>query len=156
MTGIERALYERRLAEALEAAAVTVTAPADAAPAAVEPGGPATVTATAMAEAPPDAVATRRRRWLPRPSIRRPSASTAVVVVPLLAAGAVWGVALAGDRLPPAETDLGRLTSLALVLAGPASAVGAIVARVWWPRLTGAVVVAGVAATVLVGRALLG
>lgn len=155
MTGIERALYERRLAEALEAATAAAMAPADAAPAAVQPGGPAAVTAAAVAAAPPDAVPTRRRS-VPRPSIRRPSAATAIVLLPLLAAGAVWGVALTGDRLPAAETDLGRLTSLALVLAGPASAVGAIVARVWWPRLTGAVVVAGLAATILVGRALLG
>jgi hypothetical protein len=151
MTGIERAQYERRLAAALEAGPRAPLAPPEAeAPAT---GLPTAVPAEAS-DAAPAAVA-RRRRWLPRPSVRLPSLSAAVVLLPVIATGAVWGLALAGDRLPSAESDLGRLTSLALVLAGPASAVGAIVARVWWPRLTVAVVVAGLAAAILVGRALL-
>ncbi len=146
MTGIERAQYERRLADALESGATVPPAPAEAETPPVGP--PGSVPASA-------AVAEKRRRRLPRPSIRRPAPSWALVLLPVVATGAVWGLALAGDRLPPPDSDLGRLTSLALVLAGPASAVGAIVARVWWPRLMAAVVVAGLAATILVGRALL-
>ena len=57
--------------------------------------------------------------------------------------------------MPQAGTDLARLTSLALVLAGPATSVGAIMAMAWWPRLVGVVVTGGLAASVFIGRALL-
>jgi hypothetical protein len=78
------------------------------------------------------------------------------VLLPLVGAGAVWGVATAQGRLPDPATDIGRLTSLGLVLAGPATSVGAIMARAWWPRLVGVVVTSGLASAVFVGRAILG
>ena len=55
----------------------------------------------------------------------------------------------------PGQTS-GRLTALGLVLAGPATSVGAIMARVYWPRLVAVVVAGGLAAAVFLGRALLG
>lgn len=153
LTGIERALLEERLAREREEAA-TGPVPAD-----VEPEPPAPV------QAPPDdglgvAEAGRRARWRGGrrgvPRIGRPRPSAALVLVPLVGAGIVWGAATALGRLPDATSDLGRLTSLALVLAGPATSVGAILARAWWPRLVGVVVTSGLAASVFVGRALLG
>jgi hypothetical protein len=80
----------------------------------------------------------------------------ALVFVPLLAAGAAWGVGLAAGRMPEPGTDLARLTSLGLVLAGPATSIGAIMALAWWPRLVGVVVAGGVVAAVFIGRALIG
>jgi hypothetical protein len=78
------------------------------------------------------------------------------VLLPLLGTGIVWGAATFLDRLPEPGTDLARLTSLGLVLAGPATSVGAIMARAWWPRLVGVVVTSGLAAAVFVGRAVFG
>jgi hypothetical protein len=91
-----------------------------------------------------------------RTRIGRPRPSAALLLLPLIGAGIVWGAAAMLGRLPEPTSDLGRLTSLALVLAGPATAVGAIMARAWWPRLVGVVVTSGLAAAVFIGRALLG
>jgi hypothetical protein len=74
----------------------------------------------------------------------------------LVGAGAAWGVGLAVGGMPEPGTDLARLTSLALVLAGPATSVGAIMAMAWWPRIVGVVVAGGLAASVFIGRALIG
>lgn len=156
LTGIERALFEQRLAEERSARErpAPIAAGVDRSAAGVD------------AEVVP-AEGQRRRSWLrsrraegaprarPLP-IRRPSPSTALVLLPLLAAGAVWGIGLLTHRMPEPGTDLGRLTSLALVLAGPATTVGAIMARVWWPRLVGVVVAGGLATAVFVGRSLVG
>jgi hypothetical protein len=157
LTGIERALFEERLAQE-RAAAVAPPAPAITMP--------ATPVAEVVGEA-PAAVAPQRQSWLrrrdveraaaarPRPS-RRPGQSIVLVILPLLAAGAIWGLGLLTRRIPEPSTDLGRLTALALVLAGPGTTVGAIMARVWWPRLVGVVVAGGLAAAVFVGRSLIG
>jgi hypothetical protein len=88
--------------------------------------------------------------------IGRPRPSAAFVLLPLLGTGGVWLAASLTGRLPEPGTELGRLTSLGLVLAGPATSVGAIMARQWWPRLVGVVVTSGLAAAVFVGRSLLG
>jgi hypothetical protein len=163
LTGIERALLEERLArEREEAEAVAAAMPPEPEP---EPEPAADTDAPADTEAmPASQVAalpvTRRSRWrrgrgsLPR--IGRPRPSAAFVLLPLVGAGIVWGAATSLGRLPDPTSDLGRLTSLALVLAGPATSVGAIMARAWWPRLVGVVVTSGLAAAVFVGRALLG
>jgi hypothetical protein len=79
-----------------------------------------------------------------------------LVLLPLVGAGAALGVGISLGRMPSPGTDLWRLTALALVLAGPAATIGAIMARVWWPRLVGVVVAGGLAAAVFVGRALVG
>jgi len=152
MTGIERALFERQMAaerDAATAAAAEQMATRGAAEAAEREAPPALVTAQPERR--------RRRLGLRRPEwARRPAPSTGLVVVPLLGAGIVWGLAALLDRMPQPGTDLGRLTALALVLGGPATTVGAIMASVWWPRLVVVVVASGLAATVFVGRALFG
>lgn len=152
MTGIERALYERQLAderESAEAAALSELAAAEAAATAE-----AEAAEVAAAEAPaPTAAQPRRRRAL---ALGRPHPSSALVLLPLVGAGAAWGVGLLVDRMPDPGSDVGRLTALALVLAGPVATVGAIMARLWWPRLVGVVVAGGLAAAVFVGRSLIG
>lgn len=153
MTGIERAMLERRLAEEL-AAAEAVAGEAATESAEAEPA------VVAQPAAPPSAaVAPRERRGArlrTRVVIPRPKPSVAFVILPLIGAGAAWGVGLAGGRMPEPGTDLARLTSLALVLAGPATSIGAIMALAWWPRTVGVVVAAGLAASVFIGRALIG
>jgi len=149
LTGIERALLEQRLAA--ERAAIEAGASAEreaaaehAVPPAVDWGGEAR-----DADVVPAPVT--RRRF----ALRRPRPSAAFVLLPLVGAGVAWGIGIVAGTYPPAGTDLGRLTSLGLVLAGPATAVGAIMARAWWPRLVGVVVAGGLAASVFIGRALI-
>ena len=93
----------------------------------------------------------RRRIRFGEPGVR-----AAFVVLPMLGAGLAWGVGLATGTLPQPGSDLARLTSLALVMAGPATSVGAVMALAWWPRLVGVVVTGGLVASVFIGRALLG
>src|SRR5688500_3039744 len=149
LTGIERALLEERLAAEREAAAAAGTPmPEPAMPAPVPVVVPAPEVRTEMTP--------RRRLRLRRPAIRPPRPGIAFVILPLVGAALAWGAGLAGGRMPEAGTDLARLTSLALVLAGPASSVGAVMALAWWTRLVSVVVAGGLAASVLVGRALIG
>jgi len=148
MTGIERSIFESRHAE--ERAALADAAEAERL--AAEMIGPTTPAAPTV-----EAEPRRRRMRLERPQwAPRAGPSLALLTLPLLGAGAAWGAAVLLDRMPDPATDLGRLTALALVLAGPATTVGAIMARVWWPRLVAVVVAGGLATTVFVGRALLG
>ena len=146
LTGIERAKLEERLAA--DRAALP---PAP-------PSAPARVPVTAPEPTPTPAG--RLRRWRREESggarIGPPRPSAVFVLLPLAGAGLVWGAAYLLGRLPDPASDLGRLTALGLVLAGPATSVGAIMARAWWPRLVGVVVTSGLAAAVFVGRALFG
>jgi hypothetical protein len=150
MTGIERALLERRMAEEQIAA----EAAADAERVADEEAARrADAEAAADAkEIEPEAKPERRGRRLP---IRRPP-SAVLVLLPLVGSGAALGIGVSIGGMPDPGTDLWRLTALALVLAGPAATIGAIMARVWWPRLVGVVVAGGLAGAVFVGRALIG
>ncbi len=151
LTGIERAQLEERLAAEREAAAAAgIPMPDPAAPA------PLPVAVAVPAPAVRTEKAPRRRLRLRRPAIRPPRPAFAFVVLPLVGAALAWGAGLAGGRMPEAGTDVARLTSLALVLAGPATSVGAILALAWWPRLVSVVVAGGLAASVLIGRALIG
>lgn len=93
-----------------------------------------------------------RVRALP---ISRPRPSWLLPLVPLVAAGAAWAVGVYIGRMPELGSDSARLTALALVLAGPGTAIGALMARTWWPRTVGVVVTGGLAASVFIGRALL-
>lgn len=149
LTGIERAELEERLARERDAAA-----------AAAGPSGSASEDAIGVSTPEAPAVeASRAGRWRRgrgTARLRRPPPSAAFVLLPLLGSGLVWGLATIAGRLPDAGSDLGRLTSLGLVLSGPATSVGAIMARAWWPRIVGVVVTSGLAAAVFVGRALLG
>lgn len=150
LTGIERAKLEERLA-ADRAAMAQVPA---------SPIAPPVTTAAAEPAEPVERPAGRLRRWgregARTARIGRPRPSAVFVLLPLAGTGLVWGAAYLLGRLPDPASDLGRLTALSLVLAGPATSVGAIMARAWWPRLVGVVVTSGLAAAVFVGRALFG
>ena len=168
LTGIERAMLDERLArerlevesvgrpeaEVLALAEARATAQAEAEAAARLEAEAAARLETERADAADganqDSEADEAMTRVPRiPSV-------AFVVLPTLATLAVWGAALALERLPEPTTEAGRLTALALVLSGPATSVGVIMARAWWPRLVGVVVTSGLAAAVFVGRSLLG
>ena len=157
MTGIERALLEARQAEEQAAAEVAGATAADAASGAEEAAAGVAELDDSVVPSPLPAPADERRpRLRGRIAIRRPRSTVAFVFVPLLAAGAAWGVGLAVGRMPEPGSDLARLTSLGLVLAGPATSIGAIMALAWWPRLVGVVVAGGLVASVFIGRALIG
>lgn len=158
MTGIERAAYEARLArereaaEAREAAIAQIPEPAPVMPEPSTNAAPAEVSAAdGVAEPVPTFGRLRRAIRLGRP---RPSA--VLVLLPTAGAGVAWAAGLVFGEVPRPGSELGRLTALALVLAGPAATVGAIMARVWWPRLVGVVVAGGLAGAVFVGRSLIG
>jgi hypothetical protein len=182
MTGIERSLYEERLARERAAAAAAAARTVDTAPIdTVEPAGEPTPPTEAPAA---DAVPARggvfrRPSWaqrrpgasaaglpaLPAPgrpslsvpsvSLRRPRPSWLLPVVPLVAAGVAWGAAVYLGSVPVPGSPTARLTALALVLAGPGTTVAAIMARAWWPRLVGVVVAGGLASAIFIGRSLL-
>ncbi|HEY7332712.1 MAG TPA: hypothetical protein VH859_07105 [Candidatus Limnocylindria bacterium] len=179
LTGIERVQLEQRLA-AERAAAIAAAeaerqlAAEEAARAAAEAEQRAAMAALVTPERPARAQRpTLRRPMLQRPKFRRPAitrprlalpelghlpqeaaARYLVVVVPLLLATVVWAYATVSGRLDLAE-DEARLVGLTLALVGPAAAIGALVARTWFPRLLGLVAVSSVCALVLAGRALL-
>jgi len=157
LTGIERAMLEQRLAEEQDAAEVerlaAAVAEADrlAAAAASPIDGTPSPLPVPIAGSPGRAARLRARVAIPRPK-----PNVALALLPLIGAGAAWGVGLVGGRMPESGTDLARLTSLALVLAGPATSIGAVMALAWWPRIVGVVVAAGLAASVFIVRALIG
>jgi hypothetical protein len=155
LTGIERAMLEERMAE--ERAAAEMAAAAAAVDADVVDAEPVVAAAPPAVEADAEIAAPqpRARRRL-RSRVQRPGARAAFVFLPMLGAGLAWGIGLATGRMPEQGSDLARLTSLALVMAGPATSVGAVMALAWWPRLVGVVVTGGLVASVFIGRALLG
>jgi hypothetical protein len=144
LTGIERALLEERLLRERdeserEAIAARLAASAAASATAVEP----------VATQPAVEAATPARRGL---ALSHPRAGWAFVLMPTVAAGLAWWIGLLIGGAPEPGTDLARLTSLGLVLAGPATSVGAIMTLAWWPRFVGVVVAGGLAATIFIGR----
>lgn len=159
MTGIERVELEERLAAQRAAALAAAEAERKAAERAA-----AAAAAMAASAAPADAGPRhesrgRRRSRLASPSIGRPawlsSATVGVALLvglPLLGAGALWLVAALSGQL---QDDAARLTVLALVLAGPAGTLGALAARMWWPRLAPLITTSAVLALVLIGRSLI-
>ncbi len=151
MTGIERAMFERREAEDRAAAGALETS--DAATVR-EPSGEREDEDDGQVDTEPRG-RRRLRLTIPRPRWS-PGPSPGLLLLPLVGAGVAWGGAVLLGRMPEPGTDLGRLTALGFVLAGPATTVGAIMARVWWPRLVGVVVASGLVAAVFVGRSLLG
>jgi hypothetical protein len=155
MTGIERARYEALEAAEREALAAERAAVEQAA---AEAAAHAEADAAATAgQADADVLPAAEPRVGRRPlALRRPRPSAALVLLPLVGAGAALGVGLVLDSLPELQSNDGRLTAVALVLAGPVATAGAIVARVWWPRLVGVVVAGALAASVFVGRSLIG
>ena len=151
LTGIERALLEERLGrERAEAERAAEEARIAAAVAATTAAGEAPPSET---EAPAQVSAEPRRRGR---AALRPRASWVLALAPTIVAMGIWWISREVGALPQAGTDLARLTSLGLVLAGPATSIGAVMALAWWPRLVGLVVVGGLAASVLIGRSLVG
>jgi hypothetical protein len=147
LTGIERALLEERLARERDEARRSAMAAQLAAT-------PTASTASEATAAPaPVASPFPRRRSL---GLGRPRAGWAFVLLPTAAAGITWWVGVLAGGVPEPGTDLARLTSLGLVLAGPATSVGAIMTLAWWPRLVGVVVAGGLAATIFIGRSFIG
>jgi hypothetical protein len=165
LTGIERTLLEERLAA--DRATALAAAEAErlaAAPAGGADRGPAADAVTAGERGAPAAL--RRPAWLRRPAVHvarpiiaRPGWATLlpwiVAGLPLLATGAVATAAFIAGRLSLPDAEL-RLVGLALAVIGPGAGVGALIARTWFPRLVGLVVLTALAALLLVGRALLG
>jgi hypothetical protein len=174
LTGIERAMLEERLAAERAAALAAAEAERQARLEAAQraPAEPPLEAAAAIAVVVPSARRARRRAawhrptWLRTPALGLPRtpggalnvarlAPFLLASVPLVGAIAVWSAAAIIGRLELPHAEL-RPISLAFVAAGPLAALGALVARVWFPRLLGLVVISAVAALILVGRALLG
>jgi hypothetical protein len=159
MTGIERVELEERLAAqraaAIAAAEAERRAAEQAAAAAVKPE-----VATPAGTRP-----RRRPRLADRPRVATASFSRPtwlssarvgiglLVGLPLLGAGTLWLVAALTGQL---QADGARLIVLALALAGPAGTLGALLARMWWPRLAPLVTSSALLALVLIGRNLIG
>ncbi|HUF06110.1 MAG TPA: hypothetical protein VMP86_01845 [Candidatus Binatia bacterium] len=154
LTGIERARLADERAAAAEAPPAALSAPAAASGTAV--AVEAAVPEAAVPETPVTAPADGRLGRASPGFLRRPRPRAAFVLLPMVGAGMAWGAGTYLGRIPEAGTDLARLTSLALVLAGPATSVGAVMALAWWPRIVGVVVAGGLAASVFIGRALIG
>lgn len=148
MTGIERALLEERVRLSREPEAGAVDSLASASSAA-EPPAPTTDTAA-------EPVRGRPRRQGRLRLLRRPGAAAVLPLLPLAGAAGAWAVGLSVGRMPTPGTDLGRLTALGLVLVGPATTIGAILAAAWWPRISGVVVIVGLVGCAFIARALLG
>ena len=76
------------------------------------------------------------------------------IALPLVGAGIAWiTVTLTGRPVLPA--DEARLLLAAMVLAGPVGALGAFIARTWYPRLGGLVAASAIAALALLARTIL-
>lgn len=151
LTGIERVELEERLA-AQRAVALAAAEAERRAEQAARAAAPSALSAS-------EALSWPARNW-PRLAWARPAwtrlpqasvASIGLLLVPLAGAAAAWLIAVVGGQ---AHGDSARNLVLAVVLTGPAGTLGAIGARVWWPRLVPLVVAAAVLALVVVGRAL--
>jgi hypothetical protein len=165
LTGIERVMLEERLAA--ERKAALAAAEEERRRAAEEAARRAAMAAQAPAAVEPVPERRQERRIptvsLPRPRLRLPSLGGvprgtllryAVAAAPLALAAGVWAAAwlTGGLELPDREA---RLAAISLALAGPGAALGALLARAFFPRLLGLVAIAAVCSLVLVGRALL-
>jgi hypothetical protein len=169
LTGIERTLIEQRLAaeRAAALAAAQAGTPVPVAPAvaeAVAAAEPTPIPAAlpSVTARPTTAARSARRRerahwarpaWLAVPG---PASVVAAlpIALPLVGAGIAWiTVALTGRPALPA--DEARLLLAAIVLAGPVGALGAFIARTWYPRLGGLVTASSLAALALLARTIL-
>lgn len=166
LTGIERTLIEQRLAaeRAAQAAAEAETT----APAARVVAEPSPVAATVetpreegvAAERTSASLARQRERarwqrptWLAVPGPASVAAALPVAL-PLIGAGIAWLVVTVTGRpvLPDAET---RLLLVGLALVGPLGAIGALMARTWYPRLSGLVIASSIAGLAMLTRTIL-
>jgi hypothetical protein len=76
------------------------------------------------------------------------------VALPLIGAAIAWTAVTVTGRpaLPIAEA---RILLTALVLVGPLGAAGGLIARTWYPRLGGLVMISSVAALAMLTRTIL-
>ena len=171
LTGIERTLIEQRLAAERAAALAAAEVERASAAAAVVPEAPPAPEAAIPAplpEAPPAVEAPAVRRRVARPRQRsqwqRPAwvampepasvVSALPIALPLLGAGiALIAVTVSGRPALPIEET--RILLAALVLIGPVGALGALIARAWYPRLGGLVMASSVAALAMLTRTIL-
>jgi len=169
LTGIERARLEERLAAAREAALFAAEAERQAAIEAATRGMVAPLASEApvaprrepgVDEMGPLAVPSLARQRIQTTWTRPPWATDARLRVlatmawagvPLLVSIVTWAVTSSSELIASQ-----RQLSLALTLGGPGAALGVVLARAWWPRLTGLVTCGAVAGLVLVVRAAFG
>lgn len=169
LTGIERTLIEQRLAAeraaalaSLEAGQATTDAAAEvvpvAVPAPVEPQPVAAPLARAATAAPRAARRRERARWERPAWLAVPGPASVVsslpIVLPLVGAGIAWITVTVTGR-PELPVDEARLLVAAIVLVGPVGALGAFIARNWYPRLGGLVAASSIAALALLTRTVL-
>jgi hypothetical protein len=166
LTGIERVMLEERLAA--ERAAALAAAEEERRRAEEEAARRAAMAAQAPAPAVEPVPERRRERRAPRITVPRPKLSLpsiggvsrgtllryAVAAVPLVLASGVWAIASVAGGLELADPEA-RLAAVSLALAGPGAALGALLARAFFPRLLGLVAIAALCSLVLLGRALL-
>lgn len=167
LTGIERTLIEQRLAAeraAAEAeragAAAAVVAEAAQVPEALPV--PATLETPRAVDAPVverKVARPRRRAQWQRPAwVAVPGPATVVaalpIALPLIGAGIAW-IAVTVTGRPALPIDEARILLAALVLVGPLGALGGLIARAFYPRLGGLVMVSSVAALAMLTRTIL-
>jgi hypothetical protein len=170
LTGIERTLIEQRLAAERAAAQAAAEAELEGAAAAVvheaapeaEPVAAPPEASEDEAPAPvarPRAARRRERAQWQRPAwLAVPGPATVVaalpVALPLIGAAIAWTAVTVTGRpaLPIAEA---RILLTALVLVGPLGAAGGLIARTWYPRLGGLVMISSVAALAMLTRTIL-
>jgi hypothetical protein len=169
LTGIERTLIEQRLAAERAAAQAAAEAERAGAVAAVVHEPPAAEAArepeAVEAEPVPAAAAVRRvgrrrtRAQWQRPGwLSVPGPATVVaalpIAIPLIGAAMAWTAVTVTGR-PALPIDEARILLAALALVGPLGALGGLIARAWYPRLGGLVMVSSVAALALLTRTIL-
>jgi hypothetical protein len=76
------------------------------------------------------------------------------IALPLIGAGIAWSAVAVTGR-PVLPIDESRILLAALALVGPVGAFGALIARVWYPRLGGLVMISSVAALAMLARTIL-
>ncbi len=169
LTGIERARLEAELAAARQAALEAAEAERQAieearlAGAAAPPGTVSGEPATTRREEPivpwraPGAARQRVRGTWTRPVWATDQRLRVLVtigwaLVPLVASLVAY-LAVGGGVTMSADDVSARMEALALLACGPLAAVGVLVARAWWPRLSGLVTVSALSALVLLARA---
>lgn len=163
LTGIERSLLEQRLAaeqaaslvaaETERSAAAEVVVPERAAPVPAAPPPPAAVERPRATGRRRERVSWQRPAWLAVPGPAS-VASALPIAVPLVGAGIAW-IAVTVTGRPALPVPEARLLTLALILVGPLGAAGALLARVWYPRLGGLVAASSLAALAILARTIL-
>ena len=170
LTGIERTLIEQRLAAERAAAQAAAEAERAGAAAAVVPEPlpppdlssspvPAASPAAAVAPSAPRVARRRERAQWQRPAwLSVPGPATVVaalpIALPLIGAAIAW-IAITVTGRPVLPIDEARILLAALALVGPLGAAGGLIARVWFPRLGGLVMISSVAALAMLTRTIL-